>query len=235
MIQRTRFVLVLVGVLALAACGAPPPPPRPTPPPPPPPEVVVIPPRPHAPFGAAANVTVPAVGPDGVRHTILVDSADAQLVWNLRSAYNVAALNCVGPRFGEIADHYRVFLKAHTRALTQANAGVDANFRAKYGKGFVVHRETYMTQVYNYFAFPPTLPNFCESALAMSRESAGLTAKDLPEFSKRSFAQFTRVYEDFYSAYEKYLADLAEWDAKYGNVVAANGETGQRGPAAGTM
>jgi len=220
MIQRTRWALVMASVLALAACGAPPPPPPPPPPPtapvPPPAKVVVIPPRPHAPFGAAAHVTIPPIGPDGVRHTVLVDSADAQLVWNLRSAYNVAALNCVGPRFGVIADRYRAFLKTHAKALAQANAGVDGNFRAKYGKGFVANRETYMTQVYNYFSFPPTLPNFCESALAMSQESATVPTKDLANFSKRSFAQFARVYEEFYIAYEKYRSDLAEWEAKYG-------------------
>jgi hypothetical protein len=43
------------------------------------------PPRPKAPFGAAGNVSIPSIGADGVRHTILVDSVDSQLVWNLRA------------------------------------------------------------------------------------------------------------------------------------------------------
>jgi hypothetical protein len=181
-----------------------------------PPKLVVIPPRPKAPYGASNNVSIPSVGADGLRHTLLVDAVDAQLVWNLRAAYNVAALNCTAPRFLEIADNYRGFLKAHAKTLNNANHGVDAVFQARYGKDFVHKRETYMTQVYNYFAYPPTLPNFCESALVMSRESAQIQSKDLPAFSNRSFVHFTQIYEDFYRAYEKYRADLADWDAKYG-------------------
>lgn len=177
----------------------------------------MIPPRPKAPFGAAGNVSIPSIGADGVRHTILVDSVDSQLVWNLRAAYNVAALNCNGPAYVEIADNYRAFLKSHAKPLARANAGVDATFKAKYGaKDYIRTRETYMTQVYNYFAYPPTLTHFCDAALVMSRESAAIKAADLPDFSKRSFANFSRVYENFYRAYEQYRVELAEWEAKYG-------------------
>ena len=215
MVRVLRWVFVSAGIAALAACAAPPPPPPP-PVPVAPPKLVVTPPRPSAPYGASDNVVIPSVGADGLRHTLLVDAVDAQLVWNLRAAYNVAALNCTAPRFVDIADNYRAFLKTHAKTLNNANRGVDGVFQARYGKDFVRKRETYMTQVYNYFAYPPTLPNFCESALVMSRESAQIQTKDLPAFSYRSFAQFTRVYEDFYRAYEKYRADLADWEAKYG-------------------
>ncbi|HWU03379.1 MAG TPA: hypothetical protein VN222_11635, partial [Novosphingobium sp.] len=183
---------------------------------PPPKPVVVIPPRPTPPNGSTLNVAIPAVGADGVRHTILVDSLDAQRVWNLRSAFNVAALNCTAPQYGEIIPAYSAFLKKHAKALNVANRGVDAVFRKKYAKGFVAERERYMTQVYNYFAYPPTLPQFCASALEMSRESGAVASKDLPEFSERSFTHFIAVYEDFYRAYEKYRADLADWEAHYG-------------------
>ena len=223
MAQQARRFLVLASMLALAACAAPKPPAPPPPPPPAPPpaKVVVIPPRPQPPLGVAGRVPLPEKGPDGVRHTILVDSANAQLVWNLRSAYNVAALDCTGPRFAELPDRYRAFLKTHAKALAQANAGVDANFKAQYGKGYIAQRETYMTKVYNYFAYPPTLPNFCESALAMSREGGTIAPRDLGEFSKRSFAQFRKVYEDFYEAYAAYQVALANWEAQYGEGAAA--------------
>jgi hypothetical protein len=112
-------------------------------------------------------------------------------VWNLRAAYNVAALNCNGPAYVEIADNYRAFLKSHAKPLARANAGVDATFKAKYGaKDYIRTRETYMTQVYNYFAYPPTLTHFCDAALVMSRESAAIKAADCPIFPSAALPIF---------------------------------------------
>lgn len=184
---------------------------------------MIIPPRPTPPSGATANVIVPAVGVDGVRHTIVVDTVAAQRVWNFRSAWNVAALNCTAPEYADINAGYRLFLKKHARALTIANRSVDTLFRQKYGKGFVGQRESYLTNLYNYFAYPPTLPTFCAYALSIAHEAPVLTDKDLPGFSERAFIGFAKVYEDFYIAYDKYRADLADWNAKYGSAVAATG------------
>jgi len=208
---------VLASVAALAACGEKAPPPVIAPPPPPPPPAPEpVPPRPLPPVGATDSVKIPAVGADGIRHTILADSSGEQLIWNFRSAFNVAALNCTAPTHLEIADHYRAFLKTHAKGLKQANAGVDAAFRKLHGAKFLRERETYMTQVYNFFAFPPTQPKFCDAALVLARESKLIAPKDLPAFAQRSFGTFGSVYEQFYRDYEAYQAKLAAWDAKYG-------------------
>ena len=82
---------IIATLLALAACAAPPPPPPP--PPPPAPAAVVIPPRPVPPSGAVATMTIPQLGPAGVRQTVNAGVSTNQTVWNVRSAFDVAALN----------------------------------------------------------------------------------------------------------------------------------------------
>ncbi len=201
-------------VAALAACApkvAPPPPP-----PPPAPVVVVIPPRPMPPLGAAAGFFVPVVGADGVRQTVNAHLSSAQSVWNLRSAYNVAALNCLSAEHGEILSGYKTFLKIHKKGLAAANLGVDGEFRKKYGAAFIRPREAYMTQVYNYYAYPPTLKNFCDAALVVARESVVVKPAELSAFSVRSMGTLDAVFETFFRSYEKYQADAAQWDARYG-------------------
>jgi hypothetical protein len=195
--------------------------------------MIIIPPRPAPPSGATANVVVPVIGPDGVRHTILVDTVDAQRVWNFRSAWNVAALNCTAPEYADINSGYRAFLKKHARALGLANRSVDTLFRKKYGKPWLVQRESYLTNLYNYFAYPPTLPAFCGYALGVSHDSATLTDKELPAFSEHAFSGFAKVYEDFYVAYDKYRAELADWNAKYGPPASTPQASAMPGPVAG--
>ena len=145
----------LAALAALSACG-PKAPPQKTPPPP----VVAIPPKPYPPLGAPPNIATPPVDAYGVRRTINTGLSATQTTWNLRSAYNVAALNCTKPEHAAILENYRAYLKAHAKQLTAANKGVDAEFKARIGTAFVKSREAYMTQVYNYFALPPTLPRY---------------------------------------------------------------------------
>lgn len=205
-------VVVMLG--ALAACApklAPPPPP---PPPPSPPPVVYIPPRPTPPLGAAPNLTVPPVI-NGVRQTINAQITPLQAVWNLRSAFNVAALNCQRPQHADILVAYKLFLKNHKKALLAANKGVDSDFRKRYGAAFIRPRESYMTQVYNFYAFPPTVSNFCDASLMMARESQTVKPAELIDFSARNLAMLDTVFETFYRSYDQYRADAAAWDAKY--------------------
>ena len=210
--NRYRYSL-LAGLLALSACGpekpiasAPPPPPAPVP----------IPVRPTPPDYAPASIVIPPLDSDGLFHSVNRNITPAQTSWNLRSAFNVAALNCNLPQHAEIVVNYRAFLRTHARALTAINRQVDAEFRAKYGGRFIPLRETYMTEVYNHFALPPTLRNFCDAVLAVSRDATTIKPADLDAFAARSLPNIEIVFDDFYRRYAKYRTDLAAWEAQYG-------------------
>lgn len=204
----------VLGAALLAGCGEKKPiavvlPPPPIAPP------VVIPPRPYPPIGAPANMAIPSLGPDGVRSTVNAHLSATQTLWNFRSAYNVAALNCLRPEHGEIVVGYRAFLKKHAKGLQAANRGVDSEFKAKHGAAFVRPREAYMTQVYNYFANPVTLRAFCDASLAMSREVQLVPPAQLQAFSATELPKIEQVFEAFFRAYEQYRIDAANWDARY--------------------
>ena len=220
--QCRKFVigaalLLMAAELSAKPKKAPPPPP----PPPPPPVVVYIPPRPAPPLGASPLFKVPPMGLDGTRQSINTKALPLQTVWNLRSAYNVAALNCLRPEHADILIGYKRFLKIYKVGLLKANRGVDADFRKRFGAAYIRPREAYMTQVYNYYAFPPTVRNFCDAALIMARESMTLKPAGLTEFALRYVPQFDGVFENFYRSYDQYRADAAAWDAKYAPVAVA--------------
>lgn len=215
-LKRTiRVGGIVVIVAAMAACAPKPAPPPPPPPPPPRPAAVVIPPRPWPPLGASPNSVIPPVGVNGRRQTVNTGITTAQTTWNLRSAYNVAALNCLQPQHADILIGYRAFLTRHSRALTAANSAVDSQFRSRHGASFIRHREAYMTQVYNFYAFPPTLSNFCDAALTMSRDAAVVPVGGLDAFAGQALPRLDQVFEDFYRAFEQYRIDVAAWDARY--------------------
>lgn len=204
-------------LLPLAACG---PEKKVVSAPPPPPPPIVIPLKPYPPMGASPNLVIPMVNALGVRQTINTSISPAQTIWNLRSAYNVAALNCKDPRHAAIVEGYRAFSKTHKKGLATANKSVDNEFRQKHGARFVPPRESYMTQVYNFYAMPPTLPAFCDAALAMSLEAQTVKPADLTTFAARSLPAIDTVFETFYRSYEQYRVDLAAWEARYGALVA---------------
>jgi len=200
----------LAALATLSACG-PKAPPQKAPPPP----VVVIPPKPYPPLGAPPNIMTPPVDAYGMRRTINTGLSRTQTTWNLRSAYNVAALNCTKPEHAAILENYRAYLKTHAKQLTAANKGVDAEFKARIGAAFVRSREAYMTQVYNYFALPPTLPLFCDAALSMSQEMKLAKPADLDRVSATGLARLDQVFKDFFTGYDQYRADLAAWQSRY--------------------
>ncbi len=216
-----RKIVIAASLLMLASGVTAKPKKVPPPPPPPPPPVIIvyIPPRPSPPLGASPLFKVPPLGLDATRQNINTKIGPLQSVWNLRSAYNVAALNCQRIEHNDILNGYKRFLKIYKVGLLKANRGVDAEYRKRYGAAFIRPREAYMTQVYNYYAFPPTLPNFCDAALAMARESMTLKPVDLTAFAQRYVPQFDLIYENFYRSYDQYKADAAAWDAKYAPVV----------------
>ena len=207
-------LLALAGALEAKPKKLPPPPPPPAPPP-----VVYIPPRPRPPLNASPNFVPPPLGLDGARQTINTGISPLQTTWNLRSAYNVAALNCLQPEHTEILTGYKRYLKIYKVGLLRANRGVDTEFRQRNGAAFIRPREAYMTKVYNFYAFPPTLNKFCDAALIVARDSMLLKPIDLPAFSQTAIVKLDAVFGSFFTAYDQYRADAAAWDSKYAPVI----------------
>lgn len=220
MIKFTKMSCVQLAViasLAISGCAeAKKKKPEPLPPPPPAPKMVVVAWKPIPPEWAAPNTQVPPLLPDGLRQSVNRNISPSQITWNLRSGYNVAALNCLNPKHSEILVNYRTFLKAHAKTLKAVNAKVDAEWRAKYGAGFIKPREKYMTEVYNHFAIPPTLPAFCDAALVMSREAKLVKSADLNAFAARSLPNLEIVFDDFFKRFDQYRLEMAAWENRWG-------------------
>lgn len=207
---KIRTLAVAASLSALAGCVTPPPPP------PPPPPQVATPARPVPPNGASPTMFIPPRGPDGLRPTVNANISSAQRSWNLRSAYVVAALNCLDPQYTAILEGYKRFLDTHKKELNGINRTVESEWKAKLGSGYQRARDSYTTQVYNYFALPPTLPNFCNAALQMSNDSLSVPQGQLDAFAFQALPKLEAVFDDFYSSFEQYRVNVALWDTQYG-------------------
>ena len=190
--------------------------PKPEPTPPPPPVAIMIPPRPTPPNYAPTTLHVPPVGAGGLFDSVDRNISPAQTVWNLRSAWNVAALSCGGQQRDEITAGYLAFLKKHRRGLALANRTADSEYRKRFGAHAIREREAQLTRVYNHFAMPALQEEFCNAVAAVGRDSATLKLADLTVFAARYLPTIEAGFDDFWHRYVKYQADLADWNAHYG-------------------
>ena len=217
--------IVITGLTAsalsvLAACA-----PKPVAPPAPPP----VPYRPYPPSGAAPNLTIPPAAADGTRLTINRGISSKQAAWNLRSAYNVAALNCQKSHHAAILAEYSAFLKTHRTALTAINKSLDGEYKSRHGRNYIREREAFQTQVYNYFALPPVMPSFCDATLSLGQELRTVSPAQLENQAPTLLAKVDSVFNEFFDRYDQYRRDLAEWEARYGS-----GATPAGGSSAGS-
>lgn len=210
-----RPLLTTAALLAIAACAKPAPPP---PPPPPPAPVEVVPYRPVPPMGAAYVMDVPQRGPDGRRMSVLYNMSDDERTWYFRSAWNVAALNCVGPAYAPILDGYAAFIKNHNRSLMAVNNRINATYRKQFpvAREAIKAREKTMTTVYNYFTLPPARAAFCQAALTIANQALAQPKYDPVAFAAANYRTLEVPFETFFTAYEEYQRASAAWDAQYG-------------------
>jgi hypothetical protein len=219
--RRTPFGLEIImfatGSALLAACA--------TPPPPPPPRVVEsVPYRPLPPGGAYYVMDIPRVGPDGRRFNINSNLSDDHLVWHLRSAWNVAALNCFAAEYAPILEGYRGFLKNQARPLKAVNERIEKEYARQYvtKREAMIARDAVTTQVYNFFASPPVRSGFCRAALDMANRGLAAPKTDPLTFARANFEGLLVPFEEFFVEYEAYERASAEWDAKWGTLFGAS-------------
>ncbi|WP_086616973.1 hypothetical protein [Erythrobacter tepidarius] len=220
-VGRVPFGLTITVVAAsaalLAACATPPPPPPP-PPPAPPPVVETVPYRPLPPGGAHYVMNIPPRGPDGRRVTVNSGISNDHLVWHLRSAWNVAALNCLAPEYEPILEGYRGFLTRNARTLKAVNDRIEAEYLKKHKnkRAAMVARDGQVTQVYNFFALPAARAGFCRAALDMANRALAAPPTNPLAFAQENFDGLLVPFETFFDEYEAYQRASAEWDAKWG-------------------
>ncbi|MFM7404007.1 MAG: hypothetical protein ACKO1N_07930 [Erythrobacter sp.] len=218
---RAPFALALkalaLGAGLLAGCTTPAPPP---PPPPAPPPVVaeVVPFRPLPPNGAPYVMDLPARGPDGRLLAVNSELSDDQLIWNLRSAWNVAALNCVAAEYDPVLQGYRAFLSKNTRGLKAVNDRLEKSYTSRFRvkRDAIVARDGYITKLYNFFADPSVRSGFCLASLDMANRALAAPPTDLLAFSQSNYQGLLVPFEQFFADYEAYQRASAEWDAKWG-------------------
>jgi hypothetical protein len=213
--RGVKNLSAIVFITAVAACAPPPvkvaPPPIIVPPPPPAPPRMPLPPG-----QAAASMAIPPIGLDGVRVTPNRGLSRDEQIWHFRSALNVAALNCQGPVWGQIATEYNKFIITHKVVLSKTSKAVDREFVARYkGQNGLRVRDTKMTDLYNYFALPPVRSEFCDTALRKVTEGNLVPTAALPEYAIGGLTDLDGIFIRFYDAYVQYERDLADWNMKY--------------------
>lgn len=206
---RTHKLQLLVAACALAIAGcarkpepAPPPPPAPVPAPTPAP-------MPTPPAGAATGLNTPTALPDGSYPTPNRALSSAASVWHLRSALNVAALQC-NVSDPTIVANYNVLIKTQAKSLNAAHKTLSAQYRTG-GGDWMDRFDDSMTRLYNYFAQPPVQKEFCARAVPMIASAAALPAGAFDSFAPTALAQLDEPFIDFYRRYDLYRVELAAW------------------------
>jgi len=162
---------------------------------------------------------LPPLGPDGQRMTVNSNLDEDSTLWHFRSAWNVAALNCMDPTHGSILEGYGAFLKKYAKVLSSTNTAIDQRFRRDHGSRneAMRAREAYMTQVYNYFALPPARADFCNVAVQIANEFQAAQPDDPKAFAVSALPRYETVFQNFFREYEAYRVASAAWDSRYGS------------------
>jgi hypothetical protein len=180
--------------------------------------VEAIPYRPIPPGGATYVMDIPPIGADGTRLTVNSNLPENDTLWHFRSAWNVAALNCLEGHHQVILDGYGAFLRKHAQALTAANNAIDQRYRRDHGSrnAALQAREQFMTHVYNYFAMPPVRGGLCSVAVTAANAFLADESGDPKQLAAAYLPLFEAEFEQFFRAYEQYRIDSAAWDQMYG-------------------
>jgi hypothetical protein len=95
----------------------------------------------------------------------------ANLIWNLRSSLNVAALNCqFWPSIMSV-DNYNAILTHHADELNAAYEGLKAYFRRTAGRNWQSAMDEYTTSMYQSYIRVGSQRSFCTAAAETARDA----------------------------------------------------------------
>jgi hypothetical protein len=95
---------------------------------------------------------------------------EANAIWNVRAALNVAALQCQYSKYLATTPNYNAFLKHHADEIAKAQATMIAHFKRYDGAKANAAFDTYLTKTYNSYSTLDAQYQFCEAAGIVGRE-----------------------------------------------------------------
>ena len=106
---------------------------------------------------------------------------EANAVWNLRAALNVAALQCQFSPWLRTVKTYNSFLQAHSEELARAQKTMIAHFRRTDGAKAMNSFDMYTTRTYNSFSTLDAQYAFCNAAGFVGRRVLAVPKRKLGE------------------------------------------------------
>lgn len=108
---------------------------------------------------------------------------EANAVWNLRAALNIAALQCQFSPFLATVRTYNAVLKHHADEFVRAQTVMTGHFKRLDGKAGLNNFDMYTTRTYNSYSTLDAQYSFCEAAFVVGRETLMLPKKALGAFA----------------------------------------------------
>lgn len=139
----------------------------------------------------AAALTVAA--PAAAQGLPVALSAD-ETAWHLRVGLNVAALACREDEAAEIVAGYNAMLAIDRAPLAAALAGVEANYRARYGAAWQARDDADMTRLYNFYATPTAHVAFCATARVLVAQVATVEPGQFYAFARSALPQLEQAF-----------------------------------------
>jgi hypothetical protein len=169
---------------------------------------------PRPPEGAAPNQAVPLRDASGAYATPNRDIGAAETSWHVRAALNVAALGCRGADEAATVAGYNRMIARHRAPLADADGGVKAAYRARFGARWESEHDARMTRLYNFFAQPPAQRRFCGVAREILAELDQVQPAQYALYAAEALPRLEAPFTDFYRAYDAYRVDYAAWQAR---------------------
>ena len=160
--------------------------------------------KPRPPFGAPSGLNVPKPDASGNYATVNSGAGAQESLWHLRAAFNVAALSC--RENAALASSYNGFIGRNKAVLALAYA----DERARLGEAGL---DQHSTRVYNFFAQPQPQRAFCRAVATELTAVATIPPNTLASGANAALARVEAPFTDFYRGYNRYLGQLARWEA----------------------
>jgi hypothetical protein len=141
-----------------------------------------------------AGLAPPPLQPEVARQPVALSPihaglSDAERVWHLRTALNVAALSCVQLEGPGVVRNYNAMLARHAKSLSVAYAAKTTRYREAGGRSWQRTMDSDMTRLYNHWAWPPAQKAFCEAAEDALRRGVQVPPAEFDRFALQALAQ----------------------------------------------